>query len=88
MIDDIFRLMVMILGFQVARLIVQITLLGIPILLVLLIVKILIGFFKKSETEEIVRNRQQLIRKFTECTYLRELLDKHGIEWESGWRQL
>ena len=88
MMADIFGLMVMALGFRLARLILQITILGIPILLMLSIVKILISFCKKNESEEILRNRKQLISKFTECNYLRELLDRHGIEWESGWRQL
>ena len=88
MTADIFGLMVVALGFRLARIILQITDLGIPTLLMQSIAKILKSFFKKNESEEILRNRQQLIRKFAERNYLRELLDKHGIEWESGCRQL
>jgi hypothetical protein len=85
---DIFGLMVMALGFRVAKLILQITILGIPILMMVSMIKMLRSLFKPNESEEILRNRSQLIRKHTECNYLRELLNKNGIEWESGWRQI
>ncbi len=84
----LFSLMVMAVGFPMARLVLQVTVLGIPVLLVLSIVKLAISFFKRDETEEMMRSRTQLVKKFTECNYLRGLLEQHGIEWESGWRQL
>ena len=84
----VFELMNLALGFQLAMLVMRTVLLAIPILLLLSTAKIVISFFKKNETEEILRSRQQLMRKLTECNYLRGLLDQHGIDWETGWRQL
>jgi hypothetical protein len=88
MMADIFSVMAVGLGFRGGRVILQIVDLGISTLLIVKTVRILISDFKKNECEEISRNVQQLVRMITECNYLCEVLYNHGIEWESGWRQL
>ena len=48
------------------------------------------GTAKALEEKEarIVGLSESLKYRISENNYLRELLDQHGIEWESGWRRL
>jgi hypothetical protein len=42
-----------------------------------------------TRTEGELSSENKILRhKFGQCQYLCDLLDQHGIEWESGWRKL
>ena len=42
----------------------------------------------EGKEAELVNVRELLKGRVTENNYLRDLLDEHGIDWESGWRKL